>query len=204
MEKLARGLARVEEGRKGELRGGAWAAAMGCRSGSGLVALGGGKRFGEHRWRPRKLSTGSFGREEGWRRGLRVAKGRGDGNGGHRRRRARSGFWAREQGLASAFRGEHGEGGGDGRGQGGRAARAARAAAAALGRTRLSPSVACAVQREVHEGGVRARVGVMARRSVPSARVGGDGAQQGSSNAAAEQQRRAAAQLPCSALECPE
>ena len=177
---------------------------MGCRGGSGLVALGGGKRFGEHRWRPRKLSTGSFGREEGWRRGLRVAKGRGDGNGGHRRRRARSGFWAREQGLASAFRGEHGEGGGDGRGQGGRAARAARAAAAALGRTRLSPSVACAVQREVHEGGVRARVGVMARRSVPSARVGGDGAQQGSSNAAAEQQRRAAAQLPCSALECPE
>jgi len=71
MEKLARGLARVEEGRKGELRGGAWAAAMGCRGGSGLVALGGGKRFGEHRWRPRKLSTGSFGREEGWRRGLR-------------------------------------------------------------------------------------------------------------------------------------
>jgi len=117
MEKLARGLARVEEGRKGELRGGAWAAAMGCRGGSGLVALGGGKRFGEHRWRPRKLSTGSFGREEGWRRGLRVAKGRGDGNGGHRRRRARSGFWAREQGLASAFRGEHGEGGGDGRGR---------------------------------------------------------------------------------------
>ena len=159
MEKLARGLARVEEGREGELRGGAWAAAMGCRGGSGLVALGGGKRFGEHRWRPRKLSTGSFGREEGWRRGLRVAKGRGDGNGGHRRRRARSGFWAREQGLASAFRGEHGEGGGDGRGQGGRAARAARAAAAALGRTRLSPSVACAVQREVREGGVRARVG---------------------------------------------
>ena len=28
MEKLARGLARVEEGRKGELRGGAWAVAM--------------------------------------------------------------------------------------------------------------------------------------------------------------------------------
>jgi len=64
--------------------------------------------------------------------------------------------------------------------------------------------VACAAEREVSEGGVRARVGVMARRSVPSARVGGDGAQQGSSNAAAEQQRRAAAQLPCSALECPE
>ena len=162
MEKLARGLARVEEGRKGELRGGAWAAAMGCRGGSGLVALGGGKRLGEHRWRPRKLSTGSFGREEGWRRGLRVAKGRGDGNGGHRRRRARSGFWAREQGLASAFRGEHGEGGGDGRGQGGRAARAARAAAAALGRTRLSPSGEAAARRRAGgaaRAGVRARVG---------------------------------------------
>ena len=173
------------------LRGSRATTAMGCRGGSGLVALGGGKRFGEHRWRPRKLSTGSFGREEGWRRGLRVAKGRGDGNGGHRRRRARSGFWAREQGLASAFRGEHGEGGGDGRGQGGRAARAARAAAAALGRTRLSPSVACAVQREVREGGVRARVGVMARRSVPSARVEGGwssaGQQQRGSGAAARQ-----------------
>ena len=37
MEKLARGLARVEEGRKGELRGGAWAADMagGCGSRSG-------------------------------------------------------------------------------------------------------------------------------------------------------------------------
>ena len=163
--------------------------------------MGDGERVGEYQWRARKVAAGVVGHEEGWRRGLRVAKGRGDGNGGHRRRRARSGFWAREQGLASAFRGEHGEGGGDGRGQGGRAARAA---AAALGRTRLSPSVACAVQREVREGGVRARVGVMARRSVPSARVGGDGAQQGSSSAAAEQQRRAAAQLPCSALECPE
>ena len=86
---------------------GAPAAAVGG-GGGGLVALDGGKRFGEHRWRPRKLSTGSFGREEGWRRGLRVAKGRGDGNGGHRRRRARSGFWAREQGLASAFMGEQG------------------------------------------------------------------------------------------------
>ena len=86
MEKLARGLARVEEGRKGELRGGAWAAAMGCRGGSGLVALGGGKRFGEHRWRPRKLATGSFGREEGWRRGLRgdLEGGGGHGGGGGR------------------------------------------------------------------------------------------------------------------------
>jgi len=49
--------------------------------------------------------------------------------------------------------------------------------------------VACAVQREVREGGVRARVGVMARRSVPSARVGGGwssaGQQQRGSGAAA-------------------
>ena len=170
---------------------------MGCRGGSGLVALGGGKRFGEHRWRP---WGSSFGREEGWRRGLRVAKGRGDGNGGHRRRRARSGFWAREQGLASAFRGEHGEGGGDGRGQGGRAAWAARAAAAALGRTRLSPSVACAVQREVREGGVRARVGVMARRSMAAARR--QQAQRGSSAASCgrRSEGRRSSALPCSAL----
>ena len=34
-------------------------------------ALDGSKRVGEHRWRPRKLATGSFGREEGWRRELR-------------------------------------------------------------------------------------------------------------------------------------
>ena len=52
--------------RRWELRGSRATAAMGCRGGSGLVALGGGKRFGEHRWRPRKLATGSFGREEGW------------------------------------------------------------------------------------------------------------------------------------------
>ena len=91
MEKLARGLARVEEGRKGEPRGGAWAAAMGCRGGSGLVALGGGKRFGEHRWRPRKLSTGSFGREEGWRRGLRGEPVLRGNNGGGSSGRARAG-----------------------------------------------------------------------------------------------------------------
>jgi len=91
MEKLARGLARVEEGREGELRGGAWAAAMGCRGGSGLVALGGGKRFGEHRWRPRKLSTGSFGREEGWRRGLRGEPVLRGNNGGGSSGRARAG-----------------------------------------------------------------------------------------------------------------
>ena len=101
MEKLARGLARVEEGRKGELRGGAWAAAMGCRGGSGLVALGGGKRFGEHRWRPRKLSTGSFGREEGWRKGFRGGLGGGGANGGSgcsgRHGRARPGAQSKEE-----------------------------------------------------------------------------------------------------------
>ena len=41
------------------------------RGGGGPAALDGGKRVGEHRWRPRKLATGSFGREEGWRRELR-------------------------------------------------------------------------------------------------------------------------------------
>ena len=147
MEKLARGLARVEEGRKGELRGGAWAAAMGCRGGSGLVALGGGKRFGEHRWRPRKLSTGSFGREEGWRRGLRVAKGRGDGNGGHRRRRARSGFWAREQGLASAFMGEQEEERGWARQSWGRTGSSGRA-----GSSRGAQPVAVIAERGVRGG----------------------------------------------------
>jgi len=81
-----------------------------------------------------------------------------------------SALGARVQGLASAFMGEQGGGEGDGRGQGGRAAWAARAAAAALGRTRLSPSVACAVEREVSEGSMRARVGVMAWRSEAAAR----------------------------------
>jgi len=52
----------------------------------------------------------------------------------------------------------------------GRAARAGRAAAAALGRSRSSPSVACAVEREVSEGSMRARVGVMAWRSEAAAR----------------------------------
>ena len=94
-------------------------------------------------------------------------------NGAEGRARARRtngggcGSWAREQGPASAFMGEQGEGEGDGRGQRGRAARAA---AAALGRMRLSPSVACAVEREVSEGSMRARVGVMAWRSEAAAR----------------------------------
>jgi len=57
--------------RKGLLRGAvAPTVAVGGGCG-GLAALDGGKRAGEHRWRPRKLATGSFGREEGWRRELR-------------------------------------------------------------------------------------------------------------------------------------
>ena len=62
-------------------RAGAPAAVVGD-GGGGLVALDGGKRFGEHRWRPRKLATGSFGREEGWRRGLRGGLGGGGAHGG--------------------------------------------------------------------------------------------------------------------------
>ena len=75
--------------RRWELRGSRATAAMGCRGGSGLVALGGGKWFGEHRWRPRKLATGSFGREEGWKRELRGRPASGDANGGHGKRRSR-------------------------------------------------------------------------------------------------------------------
>ena len=77
--------------RRWELRGSRATTAMGCRGGSGLVALGGGKRFGEHRWRPRKLATGSFGREEGWRRGLRGEPVLRGNNGGGSSGRARAG-----------------------------------------------------------------------------------------------------------------
>ena len=112
-------------------------------------------------------------------------------NGAEGRARARRtnggdcGSWAPEQGPALAFMGEQGEGEGDGRWQRGRAARAA---AAALGRMRLSPSVACAAERGVSEGGVRARVGVMARRSEAAARR--QQAQRGSSAAAADAARQ--------------
>ena len=58
------------------------------RGGGGPAALDGGKRVGEHRWRPRKLATGSFGREEGWRRELRGEQTHDGGNG---RRRSASG-----------------------------------------------------------------------------------------------------------------
>ena len=52
------------------------------RGGGGPAALDGGKRVGEHRWRPRKLATGSFGREEGRRRELRGRSASGGANGG--------------------------------------------------------------------------------------------------------------------------
>jgi hypothetical protein len=55
-----------------------------------------------------------------------------------------------EQGPASAFMGEQGEGEGNGRGQGGSGSSGS---GSALGRTRLSPSVACAAERGVSEGG---------------------------------------------------
>ena len=88
------------------------------RGGGGPAALDGGKRVGEHRWRPKKLATGSFGREEGWRRELRgeqtttavmAGGGRPLGQG------ARLGlFWAQGgeegEGSASIRRGERGLG----------------------------------------------------------------------------------------------
>jgi len=60
-----------------------------------------GKRVGEHRWRSRKLATGSFGREGGWRRGLRGGLGGGGANGGSgssgRHGGARPGAQSREE-----------------------------------------------------------------------------------------------------------
>ena len=50
--------------------------------GGGPVVGSDGERVGEHRWRSRKLATGSFGREEGWRRGFRGGLGGGGANGG--------------------------------------------------------------------------------------------------------------------------
>ena len=52
--------------------------------GSGAAGLGGGERVGEHQRRSRELATGSFWREEGWRRGLRGELGGGGGHGGRR------------------------------------------------------------------------------------------------------------------------
>jgi len=45
--------------------------------GGGPVVGSDGERVGEHRWRSRKLATGSFGCEGGWRRGLRGGLGGG-------------------------------------------------------------------------------------------------------------------------------
>ena len=73
------------------------------------MALDGGKRFGEHRWRPRKLATGSFGREEGWRRGLRgglEGGGAHDGGGGRFQQRG-----ARSMTLELRKEGDKGEDG---------------------------------------------------------------------------------------------
>jgi len=138
----------------------AWAATF-QDAGSGVGAWFGVERRGEERERGVAKQKGEERAAEGSsRRGWARRRGNGGGCGSR----------VREQKLASAFMGEQGGGEGDGRGQGGRAAWAARAAAAALGRTRLSPSVACAVEREVSEGSMRARVGVMAWRSEAAAR----------------------------------
>ena len=64
---------------------------------------GDGERVGEHRWRSRKLATGLFGREGGWRRGFRGGLGGGGANGG--------GGSGRHGGLGRALRaGRRGEG----------------------------------------------------------------------------------------------
>ena len=81
----------VGEAGLGVPRGAGAPAAAVSDGGDGLVALDGGKRFGEHRWRPRKLATGSFGREEGWRRGLRGEPVLRGNNGGGSSGRARAG-----------------------------------------------------------------------------------------------------------------
>ena len=86
---------------------GAPAAAVGG-GGGGPPGLDGGKRVGEHRWRPKKLATGSFGREEGWRRELRGRPTSGDANGGHGKRRSRE----RERERRGRLR-QHGEGSGE-------------------------------------------------------------------------------------------
>ena len=94
--------------RKGLLRGAvAPTASVGGGCG-GLAALDDGKRVGEHRWRPRKLATGSFGREEGWKRELRGRPASGDANGGHGKRRSRE----RERERRGRLR-QHGEGSGE-------------------------------------------------------------------------------------------
>ena len=124
-----------------------------------------------------------MGKERVMARGAAVAV----GGGGHGSRRA----WRASRGLprllwASRVK-EKGMGAGRGVGQLGQ-------------RPRLSPSVACAAERGVSEGGVRARVGVMARRS--EAAVRRQQAQRGSSAASCGRysEGRHSSALPCSAL----
>ena len=52
------------------------------RGGGGPTALDGGKRVGEHRWRPRELAAGVVGHEGGRRSELRGELGGGGGHGG--------------------------------------------------------------------------------------------------------------------------
>ena len=94
--------------RKGLLRGALAPTAAVGGGGGGPAALDGGKRVGEHRWRPRKLATGSFGREKGWKRELRGRPTSGDANGGHGKRRSRE----RERERRGRLR-QHGEGSGE-------------------------------------------------------------------------------------------
>ena len=69
--------------------------------GGGPVARGGGERVGEHQRSVRELAVGFFGREGGWRRGLRGSLGGGGANGGRRQLwtpcGARSGARSREE-----------------------------------------------------------------------------------------------------------
>ena len=60
-----------------------------------------GERVVEHRWRSRKLATGSFGAEEGWRRGLHGRPTSGGANGGGADRSRQKGAQGSALGLRS-------------------------------------------------------------------------------------------------------
>ena len=62
---------------------------------------GDGERVGEHRWRSRKLAGGSFGAEEGWRRGLHGRPTSGGANGGGADRSRQRGARGSALGLRS-------------------------------------------------------------------------------------------------------
>jgi len=95
------GLGWARDGRSGRLRGEQRPAAADGGGGGGLVAVGDGERVEEHRWGSRKLAGGSFGREEGWRKGFRGSLGGGGANGGigcsGRHGRARPGAQSKEE-----------------------------------------------------------------------------------------------------------